>query len=567
MDGITSEVFEYGPKTKFARYIGEIKYFDPFPILTGRVAAHLADNETHRKQLLRFLREMITMPGGRILAGAGRPENLTLYNCFVSDTIPDSLEGIFRVLREAAITLQKGGGIGYDFSTLRPYLSPVSSPGGFSSGPISFMENFDKMCGTLIGGGGRRGAQMGGMLCDHPDFETFIDSKRNTTALNNFNISALCTNPFMQAVIDDKPWDLVFGGHTYKTVSAKLLWQKIMQNNWHYAEPGVIFIDTVNEYNNLYYCETINICNPCGEQHLPPNGACLLGSINISKLFYWDGSKWCFDWAKLKAAVRVFLPMLDNVVDRTNYPLQAQEIESKNKRRIGLGVMGMATIEVMGPNFKYGSDDYIVMQSKILECIRDEAYMASVERARTHGSFPMFDRDKFLAGKNVQRLPQHIQDAIWEGGIRNGTLTSIQPTGTISLFADNVSGGLEPVFAHHVRRTVKNPDAKTETVVELTDYMLSNFGVFGTTADCVSVRDHVRVMTEAQKLIDVGISKTINVGDDVDFHSFTDVYMQVWRDGGKACSTFRPSGYRKGILENAGTACMIDPATGEKTCS
>jgi len=398
------------------------------------------------------------LPAGRILAGAGTGRSVTLFNCFVMGRVPDTLSGIFAHLREAAVTMQQGGGIGYDFSTLRPKGAAVKGVGADASGPLSFMDVWDSMCRTIMSAGARRGAMMGTLACDHPDIEDFIEAKRAGGRLSNFNLSVLVTDAFMAAVEKDRAWDLVFDGVVYRTVSARSLWDRIMTATYEAAEPGVIFIDRVNALNNLSYCETIYATNPCGEQPLPPYGACLLGSINLAKLVdhpFTEEAR--LDEAELAKLTRVAVRFLDNVIDISRFPLPEQEAEAKAKRRIGLGVTGLADALIFC-RMRYGTPRSIALIERWLRILRDNAYAASAELAAEKGAFPLFDRDPYLARPNIAALPEPVREAIAQNGIRNGLLTSIAPTGTISLFAGNVSSGIEPVFAHAFTRNVLMPD-------------------------------------------------------------------------------------------------------------
>ena len=408
------------------------------------------------------------LPAGRILARAGTGRAVTLFNCFVMGTIPDSMEGIFSALREAAITLQQGGGIGYDFSTLRPKGTLVAGVGADASGPVSFMEVWDAMCRTIMSAGSRRGAMMATLACDHPDIEEFIAAKRVPGRLSNFNLSVLASDTFVAAVKTDGDWELKFGGRVYRTLKARALWDRIMRSTYDYAEPGVIFIDRINQQNNLSYCETISATNPCGEQPLPPYGACLLGSINLAKLvrhpFESDAA---LDLGELKRLTATAIRMLDNAIDVSRFPLEAQKYEAKAKRRIGLGVTGLADALIFC-RARYGSKESIALiQSWLSTLSQHAAYRASVALAREKGAFPLFDRDAYLARPHIAALPDDIKAGIAAHGIRNALLTSIAPTGTISLFADNVSSGIEPVFALSYSRKVLQPDgSKREEMVE-----------------------------------------------------------------------------------------------------
>ena len=398
------------------------------------------------------------LPAGRILSGAGAERRVTLFNCFVMGDVPDDMAGIFDHLKEAALTMQQGGGIGYDFSTLRPKGAPVKGVGADASGPLSFMDVWDSMCRTIMSAGSRRGAMMATLRCDHPDIEAFIDAKREPGRLRMFNLSVLVTDPFMQAVKDDAPWNLVFDGTVYRTIKARELWNGIMHATYAYAEPGVIFIDRINKRNNLHYCETIHATNPCGEQPLPPYGACLLGSINLARLVQnpFDANAQ-IDMAQLDDLTRTAVRMMDNVVDVSGFPLEQQAHEAKAKRRIGLGITGLADALIMC-GARYGSADAVALTQTWLRAMQRSAYLASTELAREKGAFPLFDKEQYLAGETIGGLDMDVKDAIAEHGIRNALLTSVAPTGTISLFADNVSSGLEPVFSFTYRRQVLMPD-------------------------------------------------------------------------------------------------------------
>jgi ribonucleoside-diphosphate reductase alpha chain len=497
------------------------------------------------------------LPAGRIIAGAGTGRAVTLFNCFVMGTIGDSMDGIFSNLREAALTLQQGGGIGYDFSSLRPKGAPVIGVGADASGPVSFMEVWDSMCRTIMSAGSRRGAMMATLACNHPDVEAFIEAKRTPGRLSNFNLSVLVSDGFMEAVKNDAPWDLVFDGHVYKTLKARELWDRIMRSTYEYAEPGVIFIDRINAQNNLGYCETISATNPCGEQPLPPYGACLLGSINLAKLVkhpFEENAE--LDVEALDGLTRTAIRLLDNVIDVSRFPLEAQRAEAMAKRRIGLGVTGLADALIFCRT-KYGSPESIVLIEKWLSTLSQAAYRASADLAREKGAFPLFDAEEFLSRPFIQSLPEDIRAEIATHGIRNGLLTSIAPTGTISLFAGNVSSGIEPVFAFSYRRNILLPDGthKEETV---SDYAVRAFAAkFGETtalpdyfvsAQTLSPDDHLAVQAAAQKYIDSSISKTINVPVSISFEAFKDVYVRAYAMGCKGCTTYRPNDVTGSVL-------------------
>lgn len=496
------------------------------------------------------------LPAGRITAGAGTARQVTLFNCFVMGTIPDSMGGIFDMLKEAALTMQQGGGIGYDFSTIRPRGADVHGVAADASGPLSFMDVWDAMCRTIMSAGSRRGAMMATMRCDHPDIEHFITAKSDPARLRMFNMSVLVTDAFMEAVKADGPWELVFDGKIYHTVQARDLWNKIMQATYDYAEPGVIFIDRINAANNLSYVETIAATNPCGEQPLPPYGACLLGSINLARLVaepFEDAAH--LDEDALQELVATAVRMMDNVVDVSKFPLAEQEAEAQDKRRIGLGVTGLADALLM-LGLRYGSDEAARQTERWLHAIARAAYLASVDLAKEKGAFPLFDTEKYLASGTMQQMDADVRDAIREHGIRNALLTSIAPTGTISLYAGNVSSGIEPVFAYAYTRKVLQKDG-SRTEEEVVDYAVqmwrNKFGDvelpdYFVNAQTLTPADHVKMQAAAQKWIDSSISKTINCPEDISFDDFKDVYMQAWDQGCKGCTTYRPNDVTGSVL-------------------
>jgi len=496
------------------------------------------------------------LPAGRITAGAGTARKVTMFNCFVMGTIPDSMGGIFDMLKEAALTMQQGGGIGYDFSTIRPKGADVKGVAADASGPLSFMDVWDSMCRTIMSAGSRRGAMMATMRCDHPDIDDFITAKSDAARLRMFNVSVLITDPFMEAVKADGPWDLVFNGEVYKTVRALELWDKIMQSTYDYAEPGVIFIDRINDANNLNYCETIAATNPCGEQPLPPYGACLLGSINMARLVSDPfGKAAAIDEVALADLVATAVRMMDNVVDASKFPLPAQEREAQAKRRIGLGVTGLADALLMVGQ-RYGSDEAARQTEEWLKAIARAAYLASVDLAKEKGAFPLFDADGYLASGTMKMMDDDVRAEIAEHGIRNALLTSIAPTGTISLYAGNVSSGIEPVFAYAYSRKVLQKDG-SRTEEEVVDYAVQmwrdKFGDkelpdYFVNAQTLAPLDHVKMQAAAQKWVDSSISKTINCPKDIDFASFKEVYMEAWDTGCKGCTTYRPNDVTGSVL-------------------
>jgi ribonucleoside-diphosphate reductase alpha chain len=529
----------------------------------GRIARALASVEVEPAVWEPRFRAALTdfrfLPAGRIVAGAGTDRTVTLFNCFVMGTIPDSMGGIFEMLKEAALTMQQGGGIGYDFSTIRPRGAPVAGVAADASGPLSFMDVWDAMCRTIMSAGSRRGAMMATLRCDHPDVEAFIDAKRDPARLRNFNLSVLVTDAFMDAVKADAPWPLVFGGRTYRTVQARDLWDRIMRSTYDYAEPGVIFIDRINAANNLRYVETIAATNPCGEQPLPPYGACLLGSVNLARLVTDPfGPAAALDEEALDDLVRTAVRMMDNVVDASRFPLPQQAEEAQAKRRIGLGVTGLADALLM-VGLRYGSDAAVAATDRWMRRIARAAYLASVDLAREKGPFPLFEAEPFLASGNMQGMDADVREAVRRHGIRNALLTSIAPTGTISLLAGNVSSGIEPVFAYSYTRKVTQKDG-TKTEEEVVDYAVAlwrqRFGDaplpdWFVNAQTLAPMDHVRMQAAAQRWVDSSISKTINCPEDIGFEAFKDVYLAAWDMGCKGCTTYRPNAVTGSVLSVA----------------
>jgi ribonucleoside-diphosphate reductase alpha chain len=525
-----------------------------------RIARAMAEVEAEpakwEAEFYAALEDFKFLPAGRITAGAGTGRSVTLFNCFVMGTIPDSMGGIFDGLKEAALTMQQGGGIGYDFSTIRPRGAEVKGVAADASGPLSFMDVWDAMCRTIMSAGSRRGAMMATMRCDHPDIEAFIEAKKDPARLRMFNLSVLVTDPFMAAVKADGPWELVFGGRVYRTLQARDLWNRIMRNTYDFAEPGVIFIDRINAANNLNYVETIAATNPCGEQPLPPYGACLLGSINLATLVSDPFEPRAeLSKAKLGKLVRTAVRMMDNVVDASRFPLPEQAAEARAKRRIGLGVTGLADALLMC-GLRYGSDKAVAATEDWMHAIAREAYLASVDLAKEKGAFPLFEADKFLASGTMQGMDKDVVAAIRKHGIRNALLTSIAPTGTISLYAGNVSSGIEPVFAYAYTRKVLQKDG-SRTEEEVVDYAVRLWREkFGdkplpdhfVNAQTLPPLDHVRMQAAAQKWVDSSISKTINCPEDISFEAFKEVYMAAWDQGCKGCTTYRPNDVTGSVL-------------------
>jgi ribonucleoside-diphosphate reductase alpha chain len=526
-----------------------------------RVARALAapekDPELWAGRFEEALSDFKFLPAGRVIAGAGTGRTVTLFNCFVMGTIEDDMTSIFENVKEAALTMQQGGGIGHDFSTLRPNGAPVMGVGADASGPLSFMDVWDSMCRTIMSAGSRRGAMMATLRCDHPDIEAFVDAKRDPKRLRMFNVSVLVTDAFMKAVEDDADWALVFGGKTCKTIKARALWDRIMQATYDVAEPGVIFIDRVNRRNNLHYCETIQATNPCGEQPLPPYGACLLGSINLAALVKDPFTPQAMlDRDALERLVPVAVRMLDNVIDVSRFPLANQEKEAKAKRRIGLGVTGLADALLLC-GVRYGSPRAVELTREWLGAVQALSYLASADIAAEKGSFPLYRKEPYLAGETIQALPGDVRAAIGRYGVRNALLNSIAPTGTISLLADNVSSGIEPVFAFsHVRYVLQPDGTRREESVE--DHAFRRWralkgneappGDVFVDAQTLTPADHLAMQAAAQDYVDSSISKTINLPRDIAFEDFKHVYELAYAEGCKGCTTYRPNDVTGSVL-------------------
>ena len=531
---------------------------DSWQRVARALAAAEADPSHWEAPFYAALQDFRFLPAGRIQSGAGTGRKVTLFNCFVMGDIADDLGSIFDNLREAALTMQQGGGIGQDFSTLRPKGAPVRSVGADASGPLSFMDVWDAMCRTIMSAGARRGAMMATMRCDHPDIEDFIAAKRQPGRLRNFNLSVLATDRFMDAVAADADWPLVFGGRTYKVLRARALFDAITRATYDYAEPGVIFIDRINARNNLAYCETIHATNPCGEQPLPPYGACLLGSINLARLVRDAFTPHAaIDATELAGLVTVAVRMMDNAIDVSGFPLEAQRQEAVAKRRIGLGITGLADALIMC-GLRYGGDEAAAQAGEWARQISRAAYLASVELAQEKGAFPLYDRDAYLAGATIRELDADVRAAIAQSGIRNALVTSVAPTGTVSLLADNVSSGIEPVFALAYTRKVTQPDG-SKIEEEVSDYALRRYRALHgadaplpahfVTAQDLTPAEHVRMQAVVQRHVDSAISKTVNVPAEIDFAAFQEVYLDAWRSGCKGCTTYRPNAITGSVLE------------------
>lgn len=533
---------KYGPRSLASQQVFRERYTlrgEDFRDVCNRVAATLCPDGREYHAFRDLLLEQKFLTGGRITAGAGSSRKVCLHNCFVSGTISDSfVDGqgsIMHRAAEAAATMRMGGGIGYDFSTLRPRNDLIKSLESFASGPVSFMHIYDAVGVCTASAGNRRGAQMGMLRVDHPDILEFINAKKDETTLTNFNISVAVTDEFMRAVESDGNFDLRFQDRVYQTVKARDLWEALMRNAWDWAEPGVIFIDRINAMNNLGYREYIAATNPCSEQPLPPFGACLLGSVNLVQ--------YVGRWEQLERDVALAVRALDRVNDLAQYPLVDQRVEATAKRRMGIGVTGLANaLEVEGA--PYGSPAFISKMHTVLSRIRDAAYSASVELAKTEGTFPLYQED-YLNQPFIRTLPSALRDDIKRHGIRNSHLLSIAPTGTISFCADNISSGIEPVHQYEEERLVNTREGPR--MVSVKDYGVEYLGWKGKLTQDVTVEEHLKVLCTAQQYVDSAVAKTCNVPPTMEWNDFKDLYFRAWRMGAKGCSVFNTGGKRAGV--------------------
>jgi len=519
------------------------------------------DPNQWEKKFYGILEDFLFLPGGRVFAGAGTNREVTLFNCFVMGTIPDSMEGIFDALKEGAITMQQGGGVGYDFSTLRPRGMEAKTAGTIASGPVSFMKVWDAMCGTLLSTGVRRGAMMATLRCDHPDILEFVEAKRDRRELRHFNVSVLVTDRLLEAVKADADWPLVFQGQTRSVVRSRDLWDRIVRSAYDCAEPGVLFIDRINRQNNLWYREEIAATNPCGEIPLPPYGACNLGSFNLTALVRKPFSdKAQFDFDKLETAVSVATRMMDNVTDISRFPLKRQEEQAKGCRRLGLGVTGLGdALILMG--LHYASHEGRELAAKIMKTICHAAYRTSVALAEEKGPFPSLETESYLEGEFIERLPAEIRTGIQEKGIRNSHLISIAPAGTISLLANNVSSGIEPVHAFKQLRNMIEKDGGFVSC-ELTDFAfelwrghhlhdpLPGYFVEGPSLPPLA---HLEMESALAPFVDNAISKTIAIPEDYEFEAFRSVFERAYELGLKGCTVFRPNPVTGELLKSAGS--------------
>lgn len=578
--------------------VAEHSISDSWQRVASALAAVEQDRQHWRQQFLDLLHGFRFLPGGRILAGAGSGRHVTLFNCFVMGRIDDSMEGIFEALKQGAITMQQGGGVGYDFSTLRPAGTPALSGGTIASGPVPFMRIWDVMCSTLLSTGTRRGAMMATLRCDHPDIEAFIAAKADSRELRNFNLSVLVSDALIEAVQQDADWPLVFPqsslGHyqptqqrvmrhwgdeqeavpcvVYRTVRARQLWDQIMRASYDYAEPGVLFVDRINDWNNLWYREGISATNPCGEIPLPAFGACDLGSLNLTAFVREPFSRSAhFALDEFQGQVATAVRMLDNVIDVSQFPLPEQQTQALGTRRIGLGITGLADALIM-LGVHYDSEQGRELAALWMRTLCHTAYRASIALARSRGSFPYLERAQYLQGRFIRSLPEDIRDDIARDGIRNSHLIAIAPTGTISLLADNISSGIEPVYAFELQRAVRGLDGDCRQLA-LSDYAWRLWRSRHGTApvpDCfvaaneVSALAHLAMQAALQPYVDNAISKTINVPAGYDYAAFSELYHRAWQLGLKGCTTYRPNPVTGSLLTASGSVaegshcCGID---------
>jgi ribonucleoside-diphosphate reductase alpha chain len=593
----------HGPQNPNCDLIHKEKYRganEDFRECINRISGALTDSQEHFQRFRDICLHQRFLPPGRVQRGAGSLHNITLFNCFVMGTLHDSFTdgptdeelstiwanthapmSIMDTAKAAAKTMRFGGGVGYDISPLRPSGDMIYGVGAITDGPLAFAPIYDAVCRATSSAGNRRGAQMLTMRIDHPDIEAFIRAKQvhddsipwAMRPLRGFNMSVSVTDEFMECLESGTMFKLRFGGKVYREVDPTALWNMIMRGAYDFAEPGIIFIDRINAMNNLYYCEEIASTNPCGEQPLPPFGACLLGSINLVKyLIKDDKENYQFNYGLLAADMEDIVRAMDNVIDRSRFPLEQQKEEAQAKRRMGLGVTGLAnTIEAMG--HEYGTPAFLKVQNKIQHLMTRHCYLASVELAKEKGSFPLFNREKYCAGEFIKTLDVDVQEAIWEHGIRNSHLTSIAPTGTISLTADNISSSIEPVFSLSQRRSVIMSDGKRDVIIP--DYGYEYLGVFGKTVDSgrITAKEHADVLCTAQKYIDSACSKTVNVPHEFAFDDYKDLFLYVYKNGGKGCTVYRPNNKYDEPLKSAeaeapsaeADSCGYDPVTGQRT--
>jgi len=575
------------PEAELARFVWETRYRDPaaqppeadvtdtWKRVARAVAAVERNPALWSETFLSALRGYRLLPGGRILAGAGTERNVTLANCFVMASIEDSIDGIFAALKEGALTIQQGGGIGYDFSTLRPRGSRAHASGRVASGPVSFMQVWDAMCATLLSTSTRGGAMMATLRCDHPDIEAFVEAKRAPDTLTHFNLSVLVTDKFMRAVSNDAEWPLVFEAHVYRTVRARDLWTRICHSAYDCAEPGVLFVDRINGENNLAYCENLSATNPCAEEPLPAYGSCLLASLNLAAFVrapFEDGAR--LDEGEIREATHIAVRFLDDALEVAKFPLPQQRDEAHRTRRIGLGITGLAdALAMLG--LLYDSEPGRNAAAQIMRVIRDAAYEASADLARERGAFPAYNAEAYLAQPFVARLPAPIRAAIQRHGMRNSHLLAIAPAGSISLLAHNVSCGIEPIFGIETVHPLRDPEGGQRNF-QVTDAAYAMWRALHPSGDkplafidaeSIGARDHLLMQAAVAPYVDGAIAKTISLPRSVAKSDIAEIFTTAHVLGLKGCTVFR-TGSRIGALSrDAQSAAVREAAAAEHGCT
>lgn len=583
--GLISKII-WDTKYRFAPegQTGDACLEDTWRRVASAVAAAEPDPARWQTRFFEVLSTQRFLPGGRILAGAGTGRQITLYNCFVAGALQDSMDGILNALRETAITLQQGGGVGVDFSPLRPAGTSATRAGTVASGPVSFLHVWNALGETMLSTNARRGAMMATLRCDHPDIEAFIAAKEEPGSLSHFNLSVLVTDAFMRAVEENTAWPLRYPGperesssgngvQVYREVSARDLWRQIATSAHHSGEPGVLFIDRINRENNLHYCEEITATNPCGEVPLPPFGACNLGSINLPALVLDPFTAQArLDEQGLVETAAIAMRFLDNVTDVSRFPMPQQEEQALATRRIGLGVTGLADMLAM-LGLHYGTAQARQLSERLLRLIRDTAYRTSAELAAEKGAFPRFEARPFLESPFVQCLPEDIRTAISRHGLRNSHLLAIAPAGSISLLADNVSSGIEPIFALSANRTIRGKDLRPHEYV-VQDHAFRLWLEAGgdkaaipdvfVTAEQLAVQAHLEMQACLQPLVDGAISKTINLPPQASVKDVQELFSAAYAKGLKGCTVFRRSCLTGHVLQarNESQCCPVEDSGG-----
>jgi len=590
------------PEAALSRFVWETRYRDPtaYPAEVDlahtwkRVARAVSEVERNpslwNERFLNVLSDFRFLPGGRVLAGAGTQRKVTLSNCFVMGLIDDSIDGIFQALKEGALTIQQGGGVGYDFSTIRPRGTRARTSGATASGPVSFMYVWDAMCGTMQGTGARGGAMMATLRCDHPDIEAFVDTKRAPDVLSHFNLSVQVTEQFMQAVMSDQEWPLMFpdpegtiertwsGGlapvpcRVHRVISARGLWRRLCDAAYDCAEPGVLFVDRINGDNNLSYCEQLTATNPCGEEPLPPYGSCNLGSINLAAFVVDPFTATArLDEERIQDTARLAVRFLDNAVEISTFPLNEQREQARHTRRVGLGLTGLADVLAM-LGLRYDSEPARSSAAHVMRIIRDSAYEASVDLARERGAFPAFRAEAYVSRPFIASLPPPLQAEIARHGTRNSHLLAIAPAGSISLLARNVSSGIEPMFGIETLHRVRQADGGHRNF-QVTNHAYAEWCArqggsgaakpgFFVEADSIAPRDHLLMQAAIAPYVDGAVSKTISLPRDFPMASVPEIFETAHLLGLKGCTVFR-TGSRLSTIRRSGNRAALETMAAE----